>query len=125
MNNNQSPSLLWRIVTLIYMIGLIGVSLKPAGSLGGNSLTQQMFRNILHAPAYSILFFFIYCCFKRWDLKRLTWNLLFCIAFGGLNELIQSAVPGRMASLSDMIVNTIGAGGMFAILYFILLRRTK
>ncbi|WP_084604595.1 VanZ family protein [Desulfonatronum thioautotrophicum] len=75
-------------------------------------LLAPAIQNLLHIPAYGLLAFF-----WRWTLRRYIQGLQtaailafgLAVGFGVFQEWFQSMIPGRFASLSDVLFNTIGA----------------
>jgi VanZ family protein len=68
--------------------------------------------NLLHIPAYGLLAFFWRWCLDRYMAARAAVWLAFIltVGFGLFQEWYQSMIPGRFASLMDVIFNTLGAG---------------
>ena len=70
---------------------------------------------ILHVIEYGILAWLILRYFRAvgWPLhwRSCAWiTLLICAVVGGLNELLQTRIPGRFGDVNDMIANLVGAG---------------
>ncbi len=68
--------------------------------------------NLLHIPAYGLLAFFWRWTLDRYMGARAAAYTAFTLTmgFGLFQEWYQSMIPGRFASLMDVIFNTIGAG---------------
>ncbi len=111
----------WRlslIVPLLYMAALFGLSSVPGVIPEDAPVPYQIFnwvppavQNLLHIPVYAGLAFL-----WRWALAALLRPVpatvaafLITVAYGVLDEWHQSFVPGRFASLTDVLFNTIGA----------------
>jgi VanZ family protein len=79
--------------------------------LRDTSVLNIKITNILHIPAFTVLFFL-----WIWALKGLLLNLRNCylcalaisILFGVFLEIYQTFVPGRYSSLSDILLNITG-----------------
>ena len=112
----RQPGLVW---PLCYMLGILGLSsipgvattAAPSAYLALNWVPPAA-QNLLHIPLYGGLAF-LWC----WYLSGRTrgpWALLlpFLLAalFGVLDEYYQFHIPGRYASLTDVLFNAIGAG---------------
>ena len=115
----------WITITIVYMVLLLLVSLKPAAeTMGPPSGLKQAAHNFLHVPAYAILVFLLFNCrlpaLRRFGggpaLRRFGGGGLTCfiiaVIYGALMEHLQSFSPGRLPSVLDIILNTLGAGGM-------------
>jgi VanZ family protein len=70
-----------------------------------------MVQNFLHIPAYALLGFAWRWYLKAWMKPARAGMLAFAAAvgFGVLEESYQSIIPGRIASLTDILFNAIGA----------------
>ena len=107
---------LWA-ATAAYVAALTAVSLLPsgqaAGALGGRdkdiSPTTQ---NAGHVPAYALLVVLVSGSFwPAWrpPVAGLVLAAVGCAAYGLALEWAQSAIPGRSGSVSDAMLNGIGA----------------
>ncbi len=69
-------------------------------------------QNLLHIPAYGLLAFLWRWSLDRYLAARAATCLAFILAagFGVFQECYQSLIPGRFASLMDVIFNAIGVG---------------
>lgn len=104
--NKSAAVILW-LVTIGYMCLIFYLSLK--------SLTlPKMLRNtdkIIHAFVYFILAILLYFSFYKSGLRKylLPISLIFAVTYGISDELHQYYVPGRIASIGDVIADSIGA----------------
>jgi len=72
---------------------------------------------LIHAVAYAVMAFLFWQAGKAWMVQRGTMNekvlglicIVFCSAYGLSDELHQSFIIGRDASVFDWIADTIGA----------------
>jgi VanZ family protein len=103
------------IAAIVYTLLIIVGSLLPPAPEGQDGwdtgLTPEMW-NWLHVPAYLILFVLVASA-TRLDCRPKLSGLLLsaaCVALGALLEASQAAVPGRMGSLSDLLLNALGVG---------------
>ena len=113
-----------RLLTGGYILALTAGSLLPGGAdapAGWDSRITPTLQNALHAPAYAGL---VILCGLAWSrAHRLGARSMLvlaaaCIAFGGLMESAQMAVPGRTCSLMDALLNAVGVGiGVPILLY--------
>jgi VanZ family protein len=90
-------------------------SLPPAAT---GWISWSLLNNILHVPAYLLLAWVLYFCVngKASPTAAVLIAVMIATAYGGLMELMQISVPGRYASLGDMVLNALGAtaGAMLA-----------
>lgn len=81
----------------------------PPAAIGW--MSWSLLNNILHVPAYLLLAWVLYFCVNGRANPPVAVVIAVTIAaaYGGLMELMQISVPGRYASLTDMVLNTAGA----------------
>jgi len=92
-----------RLAVYLYAGLVIWQSLLPAGTGGAIPHMDKL----LHVIVYAVLAGGIYLAWPKLS-KGIV--LLICIAFGGMVEIIQGAMPlGRTASLWDGLANALGA----------------
>ena len=105
----------WPLITILYMIFLTYASLKPGSASHKGDEIKQLLHNLGHMPAYSI---FAYCLMRTFENLPQAYVATFAAAFsfGVFMEFLQSFVPYRYPSLSDMGLNVIGISVM--LLYF-------
>lgn len=102
-----------RGVAAAYVLALVAVSLLPSGEgrLGGwDAAVSPGIQNLLHVPAYAGLAVLVSLA---WDRRAPVWRVgvaVGCAAFGAGLEFAQAAIPGRMGSVMDAVLNVIGAG---------------
>jgi VanZ family protein len=99
------------IITIIYIALLAYFSLKSPGGHGGSSAARQMFYNFMHIPAYAGLTFLILRCFGKNNLPVYMSSFIMVTLLSIFLEYLQSFVPGRFASMSDVLLNVVGAMG--------------
>jgi len=102
------------IAAILSTLIIICVSSIPQQSFtGSGTLHEQIISNLLHIPAFAILTFFWLKSFKKEKTKKsffifnsviLAGVFLFAIS----DEIHQSFVPGRTASLMDLGLNALG-----------------
>ena len=108
-------------MTVCYVAVLIVVSLLPSGrgALGGwDAAIGPTWQNAGHVAAYALLAILV-CRAMAAERTCLRMGLAAsaCSAFGGLLECAQAAVPGRTASLADVLANMAGVAlGVAAVL---------
>jgi len=85
----------WRAATLIWMAGILVVSLLPGGAAtpGGTGW---------HLAGYAILG----VLWGRWQPGWLVW--LLATGYGAAIEGLQLLVPGRLAEAPDILANALG-----------------
>ena len=105
------------IVPLVYMVLiLIGASVPADGDTEPHLLEFLLLpptlQNLLHIPVYGLLAFLWRWCLNAYMEARRATILAFLITvvFGVFQEWVQSMVPGRFGSVTDVVFNTIGAG---------------
>lgn len=80
-------------------------------------------QNFLHIPAYAVLAFAWRWCLSGWMSARSTavTTFVICLSYGIFEEYYQSFIPGRYASLTDVVFDGIGA--LVGIVIFGILQR--
>lgn len=95
---------LYPLLALCYIGLMFYFSSLPDSSLNvGNSKPEKVFWNLAHIPFYGTLAILLTLTHKS------TWRVLIvalCVAI--LDETNQAAVPGRMASLIDFLLDAFG-----------------
>ena len=83
-------------------------------------------QNFLHVPMYFVLAVFLLQILPKSRLgtwKRNFLLLLLTAFFGILNEIIQTAIPGRYGGVTDILLNF--AGATAGIVFFSLVEKSK
>ena len=72
---------------------------------------QEISDKLLHLCAYFILAFMVYLSFVKSGVKKYVFILAFLIAvlYGIIDEFHQALVPGRDATIGDVIADSLGA----------------
>lgn len=96
----------WLAIALIFFLLMIIV-----GSLPGNAqaLTEKINDKILHFLAYSLLTALIYLSLSTTHLRKFTLTLSIIAILAMTDELIQSTMTFRNASLYDLSVDILAA----------------
>lgn len=96
----------WLAIALIFFLLMIIV-----GSLPGNAqaLTEKINDKILHFLAYSLLTVLIYLSLSTTHLRKFTLTLSIIAILAMTDELIQSTMTFRNASLYDLSVDILAA----------------
>ena len=120
-NRALSSSLIYTISTHVFLW------LFPHASYGAVDVFYIVFRKSLHFLEYGVLAFLLYRAFRGPDARRWNpvWALragLISIAYGFLDEYLQSFVPNRKGSPIDWGVDT---AGIAAVLGTMFLRRNR
>lgn len=112
-----------RVVMFLYVGVLAVVSLLPSGTgvLGGwDRSIAPTIQNVLHVPAYCVLFLLGMLCLRnstRAGFVVILTVVLACGAFGAGLEFAQAFIPGRMGSVVDVLLNFAGVGlGLLAVI---------
>lgn len=121
MNKRRSRTL--AAVTAVYAVLLAAASLLPSGGAGPlagwDAAISPGLQNLLHVPAYAVLVFLTARAWA-WPPQARPAAVLAtaagCAAFGALLEWAQSTIPGRTGSLSDILLNTAGAGAALVLM---------
>jgi VanZ family protein len=103
----------------LFMALILYTSTKPSPQVSG--LNQSLVDHILdfaHFPIYALLTFLLLLALCSFDLRRQVAAFILAVSFGALNELVQSATPGRSCSLHDIIVNALGAAVTIGLVNF-------
>lgn len=104
-----------KVVTVLYVAALAVLSLLPPAEPGDKSgwdaaLSPEM-QNALHVPAYTVLFLLViaWVTAHRWSMILLAATSGACVAYGLILEWLQAvAIPGRIGSLGDTLLNVAG-----------------
>lgn len=102
---------------IAYMASIFMLSSIPGDATNTNSasiilsLIPSSLQNLLHIPLFAGLYLSCQWAFSPRTIKNGFTQLLIvsvCISFAALDELHQMAVPGRFASLSDFLLDSLG-----------------
>jgi hypothetical protein len=114
--NNCNASSGKIFLAIIYMLLLLSSSLIPMDrQIRGLQFIIDLkptIQNLLHVPMYFVLSVFLMQIFPKSQFgtwKRYFLVLLVAGVFGIINEVIQTAVPGRYGGLPDILLNLAGA----------------
>jgi len=117
----RTTTVLW-VTTCGYALLLVAVSLLPSGIgplSGWDAAVGPALQNLLHVPAYGLLVGLTAGVAGLSRLRHLALAAACCAAFGGLLECAQAAIPGRLGSLDDVLLNAVGsaagAGAVFGL----------
>jgi len=119
-----------RAIAVVYACALGAASLLPSGShvLGRwDAAISTTTQNLLHVPAYAGLVVLVAIATGLSRTVR-PWRLLaiagVCLGYGLLLEVAQAAIPGRVGSATDALLNAVGvAAGVALVAVWRLLRR--
>jgi len=120
-----------RVVLAAYAMLLAAVSLVPPSSKGLGECQQLVaptVQKVLHVAAYAGLTVLIIAAMRSGHigLGGLTLVFLAAVAYGALLELAQAAIPGRFATLRDVLLNGVGVlVGMLVVAGLRTLRRRE
>jgi VanZ family protein len=107
-------------LTVVWMGGIYWLSSRPDLSTTESDEAVQIASNLAHVPLFAGLAF---CWFKALSGKQaVSWwpcglTFLGAGAWGVLDEWHQSFVPGRVASVGDVLLDLAGVGGMLVFLH--------
>jgi len=103
------------VLALAWMALIWALSSRPPTDLTPGSPTGAWVSNLAHAPEYAGLATWIALASRRAGADvapsaRLSfWIVAFCVVHGVVDELHQSTVPGRDASVLDIVTDLVGA----------------
>lgn len=101
---------IWIALNMAYMFLLTHFSLQGSSGTQEHSAFQQMAYNAIHVPAYAVFAYLWVCTLGKTNNQTLFWVFFISVSYGILMEIGQSFIPGREASLSDAMLNALGAG---------------
>ena len=112
---------LFRYVPAILLLAMIFRSSAIPGT--GMGWLVPPFDKLMHGGTYTVLGAFFCLWFRnfRFEAKPLLYAavcVLFCVAFGALDEFHQSFVPGRTCSWDDLLADFVG--GTFGVAIYVL-----
>jgi len=107
-HNTQLKKAGYILITLLYMIIISYLSLRPVSQGYHGSIPRQAVFNFLHIPAYGLLFYMILRSFSSAGMRVYLFSFTIAVLFGAINEYLQSFVPGRQASVWDILINIAG-----------------
>jgi VanZ family protein len=97
------------IPAVVYAGVIIGLSSIPGKSFP--DLNWLSFDKLIHIGEYMILGFLVSQVLRKWMTHRyylLLFTVLLAGTFGGLDELYQHLIPGRLPSYGDWLADVIG-----------------
>jgi VanZ family protein len=97
-----TPVLKLRLVFILYVAGVIALSLRPGGDISTPGQTDK----IAHFLAYAGMSFLALLAFRTNSTRAAA--LIFVVILGLFLEWVQLFVDGRSASLLDAAVNILG-----------------
>ena len=96
----------FRIILIFYLFVILIVSTIPGRALPKIDIFS--FDKLLHIVEYFILAFLAINAIKIPSTRIIILIIIIGIAYGGFNEILQSVVTDRFASIYDAIANGIG-----------------
>lgn len=121
--NKRSPDRLWLGASLLTMAAIFWASSVPddgTESLGHEILfLKPEIHNLLHIPAYAVLTFLWWKALRPTGIRAVTiWAAGIAVTYGALDEVHQYFVPGRLASVTDGLLNLAGGAATVILLRF-------
>lgn len=110
------------VLTLGWMALIWTLSSRPPTDLSAGSPTGAWVSNLAHAPEYAGLATWIALALRRSgasvspSARMAFWIVAFCVVHGVVDELHQSTVPGRDASVLDVVTDLVGAWAAVGVL---------
>jgi VanZ family protein len=118
--STRSPLIRWGPAVLIMSV-IFSLSSIPSYSLPDFGSQDLLIKKLGHAAGYALLSGSIHWGLGRYNIKGIALAWLFSVLYAAGDELHQSFVPGRMASLVDVGIDAGGAFlGLLPSLYFCL-----
>lgn len=116
MEDSQKLKLLWLGLLAGMVLFVLGSSCIPSAETGAvdlNSLAPvlSLIQNLLHIPVFALLSLFCIrylACFQMSLKQQVVRTVLIGSGVGIFSEAIQMAVPGRYATLTDLLLNALG-----------------
>jgi VanZ family protein len=96
----------FRIILIVYLFVILVLSTIPGGALPDFDIFS--FDKLLHIIEYFILAFLAINAIKIPSTRIIILIIIIGIAYGGFNEIWQSLIADRFASVYDAIANGIG-----------------
>jgi VanZ family protein len=114
MQSNMRGFLLYHLPATAMAAAILFVSSIPNLAGPGNSIFG--FDKVMHIAEYSLFTWLVLRSLSRFEPNGMTTTVLFVIVlvvamFAGLDEYLQSFVPGRDSTVADFAADLIGAGG--------------
>ena len=116
MNDGAKPLLLW--LPMLFWAGLIFyLSSRPDVKLPGREFYLK--DKFVHAAAYAVLCAGVFLGCRTAGSRDFARGvgLLSVIAYGFLDEIHQKFVPGRLCESYDFLADSVGAVGLFSLVY--------
>ena len=93
-----------RLIPIVWMAVIFYLSSMPDLSLKGSLATYDfILRKLGHIGIYALLAIFVGLNTKRWWLV-----FVICLVYAISDELHQTVVPGRIGSIQDVFIDTVG-----------------
>lgn len=108
-----------QLTLIVYILLVIGLSLIPSAALGNDLQSDKL----AHFIAYGVMGLLAYISVD--SIRKKSYLFIFVISLGAVLELFQLYIPGRSASYSDIIANTIGASLGYFIAWIVISRLNK
>ncbi len=100
-------------ISVLYMALIFFLSSIPVDEhkIADHSFARRLTQNILHIPMFGLLvFFWVKACEDNGlqTKKAFIYSLAITVCYAAFDELHQSFIPGRYATLSDFSLDVIG-----------------
>jgi VanZ family protein len=122
--NGALRNALLALLLATYMLSILIFSSTPGkqAPLRNYSVFNVKITNIFHVPVFAALFLLVFGTLKAWGSESTRNRYLFPFVvssgYGVFLEVLQAYIPGRYASLTDIILNTAGVFLGFCILKY-------
>lgn len=109
------------VIPILYMLFIFILSSIPVSEddkIGGLIYIYPMVQNFLHIPLYGVLLFLWVMFFRNIKVmltKAVLYSFTIAVSYSFFDEFYQSVIPGRCASLIDILLDITGclAGVLF------------
>ena len=106
----------WKILSILWVIFIAVVCLRPTSLDEPDSPTMEALKNFAHIPLFGILTYLFIRSFSNFNFKTQMTSSMGSVLYGVLIEILQMLIPGRYASLDDVLRDALGAGIVIFIL---------
>lgn len=116
------PPVAGLVLTALWVLLIWNLSSRPPSDLSAGSPTGAWLSNLAHGPEYAGLALWLALASRARGVapppsaRAAFWIVAFCVLHGVVDELHQSTVPGRDASVLDVVTDLCGAWAAVAVL---------
>ena len=105
---------IWWFLAITWMILILYFTLIPQPAVEGDSFLIPHQDKVLHFGVFFILSFLLLQASTSSNFYRAYFfALLITLLYGGITEMVQLAVPGRVFDFKDLFANCVGASVIY------------